>query len=118
VAAAVPDPDDLVGEVAAGAGVERVEAQLLAEGDGGADCVDYIGYSFWRNTNYHVGSNTMLIFVTLDRNRGGAGPTLFSYDKTADQVTKVRPLFDPSSPYAHVAATTTPPATRTRNGRA
>src|SRR2546430_9647282 len=33
---AAPDPDDLVGEVAAGAGVERVEAQLLAEGDGGA----------------------------------------------------------------------------------
>ena len=67
---------------------------------GGADCVDYIGYSFWRNTNYHVGSNTMLIFVTLDRNRGGAGPTLFSYNKTTDQVTKVRPLFDPSSPFS------------------
>src|SRR6185295_2521125 len=67
---------------------------------GGADCVDYIGYSFWRNTNYHVGSNTMLIFVTLDRNRGGAGPALFSYDKTTDQVTKVRPLFDPSSPFS------------------
>src|SRR5215467_3644090 len=33
---AVPDAHDLVGEVAAGAGVERVEAQLLAERDGGA----------------------------------------------------------------------------------
>src|SRR5262245_19355737 len=63
----------------------------------GADCVDYIGYSYWRNTNNHVGSNTMLLFVTLDRNRGGGGPTLFSYDKPTDQVTKIGPLFDPSS---------------------
>src|SRR5262245_47566478 len=67
---------------------------------GGADCVDYIGYSYWRNTNYHVGSNTMLLFVTLDQSRGGGGPTLFSYDKTTDQVTKVGPLFDSSSPYS------------------
>jgi hypothetical protein len=65
---------------------------------GGNDCVDYIGYSYWRNTNNHVGSDTMLIFVTLDRARGGGGPTLYSYDKTTDQVSKVGPLFDPSSP--------------------
>ena len=67
---------------------------------GGNDCVDYIGYSYWRNMNDHVGSNTMLIFVTLDRNRGGGGPTLFSYDKSTDQVTKVGPLFPSSSPFA------------------
>src|SRR5882724_7731213 len=35
---------------------------------GGNDCVDYIGYSYWRNMNDHVGSNTMLIFVTIDKN--------------------------------------------------
>src|SRR5262245_21930556 len=27
---------------------------------GGSDCVDYIGYSYWRNMNNHVGSDTML----------------------------------------------------------
>jgi hypothetical protein len=42
----------------------------------------------------------MLLLVTLDRNRGGAGPTLFSYDKATDQVTKVGPLFDASSPFS------------------
>ncbi|PWU24483.1 MAG: hypothetical protein C5B48_06140 [Candidatus Rokuibacteriota bacterium] len=65
---------------------------------GGHDCVDYVGYSYWRNTNNHVGSNTMLIYVTLDRARGGAGPTLFSYDKTTDQITEVGPLFDAANP--------------------
>ena len=48
---------------------------------GGGDCVNYVGYSYWRNSNNHVGSDTMLIVITLDRARGGAGPTLFSYDK-------------------------------------
>src|SRR5882724_7298560 len=51
--------------------------------------------------NDHGGSNTMLIFVTIDKNRGGGGPTLFSYDKTTDQVTKVGPLFPASSPYSY-----------------
>ncbi len=64
---------------------------------GGADCVQYVGYSYWRNSNNHVGSGTMLLMVTLDRNRGGGGPTLFSYDKASDKVTKVGPLFDASS---------------------
>ena len=40
----------------------------------------------------------MLIVITLDRARGGAGPTLFSYDKRTDQVTVVGPLFDQASP--------------------
>src|SRR5262245_18881705 len=26
---------------------------------GGKDCVNYVGYSYWRNSNNHVGSNTM-----------------------------------------------------------
>src|SRR5215510_462819 len=67
---------------------------------GGADCIWYVGYSYWRNMNNHVGSNAILIFLGTDRNRGGAGPTLFSYDKTTGAVTKVGPLFDPSSPYS------------------
>jgi hypothetical protein len=36
----------------------------------GSDCLNYVGYSYWRNTNNHVGSDTMLIFFTLDRSRG------------------------------------------------
>lgn len=64
---------------------------------GGNDCVDYVGYSYWRNTNNHVGSDTMYIFLTMDRNRGGAGPTLFSYNKVTDAVANLGPLFDSST---------------------
>ena len=67
---------------------------------GGTDCVIYVGYSYWRNMNNHVGSDTMLIFLTLDRARGGSGPTLFSYNKVTDALTKVGPLFDPASPFS------------------
>jgi hypothetical protein len=64
---------------------------------GGTDCVDYVGYSYWRNMNNHVGSATMYLFVTLDRARGGGGPTLFTLDKASNTVTKVGPLFAMSS---------------------
>ena len=67
---------------------------------GGQDCVNYVGYWYWRNMNNHVGSNTMYVFLTLDRARGGGGPTLFSYNKTTHAVTKVGPLFDPSSGFS------------------
>ena len=78
---------------------KTVGARLTNAGDcGGNDCVNYVGYSYWRNSNNHVGSDTMLIVITLDRARGGAGPTLFSYDKRTDQVTVVGPLFDQASP--------------------
>lgn len=61
---------------------------------GGSDCVHHIGYSYWRNTNNHVGQNRMLILVGLDRNRGGAGPSLFAYDKRTNQVSALGPAFD------------------------
>jgi len=63
----------------------------------GGDCVDYVGYSYWRNINNHVGQDEMLILLGLDRARGGPGPSLFRYDKTADRVAGPEPLFDPSS---------------------
>src|SRR5579885_810376 len=66
---------------------------------GGQDCVDMI-YSYWRNMSNSAGSNTMYIFIGLDRNRGGQGPTLFSYDKTTDQLAEVGPLFSASSSYS------------------
>ena len=58
----------------------------------------YAGYSYWRNSNNHVGSDTMFVFLSLDREHGGQGPTLFAYDKVTDEVTVVGPLFDPESP--------------------
>jgi len=64
---------------------------------GSGDCVDYVGYSYWRNINNHVGQSEMLILLGLDRARGGPGPSLFRYDKTTDQVTNAGPLFDPST---------------------
>ena len=64
---------------------------------GGADCVDAVGYSYWRNINNHAGSNQMLMFLGLNRARGGPGPSLFSYDKTTGQVTNLGPLFDPAA---------------------
>ncbi len=64
-----------------------------ADDCGGADCVRGIGYSYWRNMNNHVGSNEILIFLGLTRARGGSGPTLFSYDKSTDQIRRVGPIF-------------------------
>jgi hypothetical protein len=65
------------------------------------DCVWYVGYSYWRNINNHVGSASMLVFLGLNRDKGGEGPTLFAVDKLNDQVQKVGPLFDPSSTYSY-----------------
>ncbi|HYV85594.1 MAG TPA: LamG domain-containing protein [Patescibacteria group bacterium] len=64
---------------------------------GGADCVDAVGYSYWRNINNHAGSNQMLILLGLNRARGGPGPSLFSYDKTTGAVANLGPLFDPAA---------------------
>src|SRR5262245_10273914 len=42
--------------------------RLTNESDcGGADCLDSVGYSYWRNINSHVGSDTMYVFLVLDR---------------------------------------------------
>jgi hypothetical protein len=66
-----------------------------AEDCGGSDCVVPLGYSYWRNMNNHVGSREILIVLSLDRSRGGTGPTLFSFDKTTEQMTKRGRLFPP-----------------------
>ena len=117
-AAESPTPGGFVESATAGQVRARVKPQLPARGPftfpqpynttgvrltnaddcGGADCVNYIGYSYWRNTNNHVGSDTMLIFLSLDRQRGGNGPTLLSYDKRTDQVQVVGPLFSADHP--------------------
>lgn len=66
---------------------------------GGADCVWYVGYSYWRNTNAHEGSNEMLIFLGLNNGKGGSGPTLFKYNKTTDAIAKAGPLFPAGSKF-------------------
>ena len=71
---------------------------------GAGDCVIPVGYSYWRNINNHTASNTMLIFLGLDRTRGGTGPTLFAYDKTTELVTNRGALFDAGSRFADATA--------------
>ena len=65
---------------------------------GGADCVLPVGYSYWSNINNHAGSDTMLIFLGLNRQKGGGGPTLFSYKKSSGQTTNLGPLFAADQP--------------------
>src|SRR3989441_2919968 len=65
---------------------------------GSTDCVNSVGSAYWRRINNHVGSDTMLIVLGLDRARGGAGPTLFQYNKVTAAVTNLGPLFDSTSP--------------------
>ncbi len=67
---------------------------------GGTDCVLPVGYSYWNNINNHVGSDTMLVFLGLDRNKGGGGPTLFSYNKKTGETRNAGALFTPDSPYS------------------
>jgi hypothetical protein len=75
--------------------------RLTTQADcGGKDCLAYVGYSYWMNINNHTGSDTMLIFLALDRRAGGTGPTLFSYNKVTDEVKNLGALFDPASPFS------------------
>lgn len=72
----------------------------VPEDCGGQDCVRPVGYSYWNNINNHVGRRTMLVFLGLDRRRGGPGPSLFSVDKETGETKNLGPLFPPSSPFS------------------
>jgi hypothetical protein len=72
-----------------------------ADDCGGTDCLAYVGYSYWRNINNHVGSPEMLIFLGLDRSAGGPGPSLISYNKTTDHVQNLGPLFPEASVFSY-----------------
>jgi len=65
---------------------------------GGADALWYCGYSYWQNINAHVGQAELLVFLSIDRQRGGVGPSLWSVDKRTDIVTPMGPIFAPSHP--------------------
>jgi hypothetical protein len=73
--------------------------RLTTDADcGGGDCVRPVGYSYWNNINNHSASHTMLVFLSLDRHRGGSGPSLFSVDKRTGETRNLGPLFPASSP--------------------
>jgi hypothetical protein len=77
-------------------------ARITDAGDcDGKDCVWSVGYSYWRNTNAHMGSEEMLIFLGLAVNKGGTGPTLFKYNKRTDHISKVGPLFPSGSKFVN-----------------
>ncbi len=65
---------------------------------GGTNCVQPVGYSYWRNINNHTCSDYMLIFLGLDPSRGGTGPTLFQLHKPTGTVTNRGPLFPATDP--------------------
>src|SRR5258706_7253408 len=67
---------------------------------GGHDCVTSVRYSYWSDIDNHVGSDTMLVFLGLQRRKGGGGPTLFSYNKKTGETKNLGPLFSPDSPYS------------------
>jgi hypothetical protein len=68
---------------------------------GEQDCLWYLGYSYWRNTNNHVASADMYIFVGTEVNRGGVGPTLIRYHKPTDAVQNLGPLFPEGNAYRY-----------------
>ncbi len=61
-----------------------------------SDCVLPVGYSYWRRINDYPDSedaNTLYIVMGLEVNRGGTGPTLFSFNKVSEDVHNLGGLF-------------------------
>jgi hypothetical protein len=73
---------------------------------GGADCVFPVGYSYWNNINNHVGSDTMLIVLNLQSNKGGAGPSLFSYNKKSGETKNHGSIFADDTTYGWATLST------------
>ncbi|HET9468157.1 MAG TPA: hypothetical protein VFO48_07095 [Vicinamibacterales bacterium] len=71
-------------------GVRLTNSSICA---GGLDCLWYVGYSYWRNISNHAGQADMYLFLGTDPNRGGQGPILLRYNKAADTVEHLGPLF-------------------------
>lgn len=77
-------------------GVRLTNASICSNG---LDCLWYVGYSYWRNINAHIGRAEMYLFLGTDPNRGGQGPILLRYDKATDAVVHLGPLFDQGTPH-------------------
>lgn len=80
---------------------EGVRLTSAADCAAAQDCLWSVGYSYWRNINNHLAGDTMYIVLGFDRNRGGTGPSLIAYDKAADRVQNLGPLFPTDSPYSY-----------------
>jgi hypothetical protein len=77
--------------------------RLTDAGDcGGSDCVRPVGYAYWSNINNHVGSDTMLVFLSLK----GSGPTLFSYNKNTGETRNRGSIFAGDSTYGWATLST------------
>ena len=74
------------------------------EDTGGQDALWPCGYSYWSNVNAHMGEPNLLVFLGVDRQRGGAGPSLWSVDKATVAVTPLGPLFPPEHPLTWATA--------------
>jgi hypothetical protein len=59
---------------------------------GGQDCLD-MTYNYWKNMSNSAGSDTMYVFIGLNKARGGQGPTLFKYTKSTGKLVEVGPMF-------------------------
>ena len=44
---------------------------------GGRDALWPCGIAYWSNINAHAGLPYLIVFLGIDRQRGGAGPSLF-----------------------------------------
>jgi len=64
---------------------------------GNQDCLD-MTYSYWKNMSNSTGSDTMYVFIGLNRARGGQGATLFKYTKSTGALEEVGPLFAATDP--------------------
>src|SRR6185295_19194598 len=60
----------------------------------GSDCVKMPGGANWRNMSNSAGSNFLYIVVGLDQMHGGAGASVFRYNKTTGETVNLGPLFD------------------------
>src|SRR5262252_7451140 len=69
-----------------------------ASDTGGGDSLWYCGYSYWANINAHQHDPSLLVFLGVDRQRGGDGPSLWTVNKSTDQVTPLGPIFAPEHP--------------------
>ncbi len=66
----------------------------------GADCLEPVGYSYWRNINNHKGSPYLFMVLTFNRLNSGKGPTLFRYNKITKMVKNMGPLFKSTSRFS------------------
>src|SRR4051812_48634050 len=81
-------------------GTQGIRLTNASDCSGGSDCLNGVGYSYWRNMNNSAGSDTMLIMLGMMRSRGGNGPTLFSYNKITGETKNVGPISPDTSPYS------------------